>query len=1252
MTTVRTLLRHTPRRAGLTLAALALAAASASAFPILTNVVETGGDNEPTDTITAKWTGVTWLTTIANEPVPSTPVGTPFTVPPFGEDVPAYVDRAHEWNGATTTLPIPGYLLGGEYIMVGNDNRDNNPFQLDLYVSEPCVVFMLVDWRNGDVAQGGSTANTDPPFLGAPLDQWAAMTWLGAGGFQPLMTGYNRHGRVDWPDQVGVDEVGTRGIGPGVEIQQYSAIYYKLVNPAPSGTPAISLYEPAAAGQNMYGVVVTPLSPAVPGNLQAASMNGRVILTWNASAGATNYIVRRSGTSGGPYSDLASSPTPGFTDSSVVNGQTYYYVVAAQGLFGTSGNSAQAIGTPKLAPESFTATGGTNQITLSWTAMAGADTYTVKRADVSGGPYTPIASGIAATSYTDAGLTAGRRYYYTVSAALTGGGESANADEASALTAPSVPGNVVASLFAASVIRVGWANADPTTPSVQIERSTDGVNFTLLAANTTGSPYYHTSLPALTTNYYRLRATNTGGFSPYSAVVSAGTPSWGFNVNFANNTNGNTATLAPTPVGYVQDIGYMYGDQGVGRNYGWDADNTPNSRYRQAANSPDLRYDTFNHLQKQSPSRVWEIDLANGLYIAHIVAGDASAVDSVFQFDVEGMITTTYTPAANAWWGEFNATFKVSDGRLTINSGPLARNNKICFVDIYPTTPMTNTLTYQPVSQTVTQNTSVTFSVGVGGGPEPVGYQWYGPGGMIWGANDPTYTIFPVQLADAGNYYVVVTNAGASVRSTNALLTVIPDTWAPTALSAGSVDGGSIGICFSEPLDLTAAYNAANFLVNNQAGLVWYTQLREGDRTVQLFLSTPITADFTVKILNMKDLAGNEMPETTLNGIYMGLTPADIGGPAFGGESFTCDGVNLTIIGGGTDIWDANDQFHYAYKTATGDFDARARLASLTQANVWTKGGLMARENAFGDSRNVMICATPLPLNNLYQTQWRDVAAAASGNAGTANGVSYPDAWMRLLRQGNTFTTLIKTNGLDWVTTHAYTPSAAYPAEVLLGLAVTAHDNSRTATGQFSAFTVTAPKNDVSLSKTAGTATVVPGGAITYTITARNQGALAPAVVVTDPLPAGVTYVSSAASVGSAVHSAGTVTWTVGDLTSGASATLAITVTANTAGSKVNTATAASGGTDEDLANNSASATVQVVAPPTLTGPTYSDGKFQFSLATLNGVTYRVEYTDSLTAVDWTTLATIVGDGTVKVITDLTPAPDHRFYRTVIVTSP
>ena len=44
----------------------ALVSQRLEAFPVITNVVETGGENQSGDTVTAKWTGVTWTENLVN----------------------------------------------------------------------------------------------------------------------------------------------------------------------------------------------------------------------------------------------------------------------------------------------------------------------------------------------------------------------------------------------------------------------------------------------------------------------------------------------------------------------------------------------------------------------------------------------------------------------------------------------------------------------------------------------------------------------------------------------------------------------------------------------------------------------------------------------------------------------------------------------------------------------------------------------------------------------------------------------------------------------------------------------------------------------------------------------------------------------------------------------------------------------------------------------------------------------------------
>lgn len=69
---------------------------------------------------------------------------------------------------------------------------------------------------------------------------------------------------------------------------------------------------------------------------------------------------------------------------------------------------------PTDAP-TVTATPGDTTVALSWTAVTGADSYTVTRDG------TVVASGVTALSYTDTGLTDGTSYSYTVAGVNTGG---------------------------------------------------------------------------------------------------------------------------------------------------------------------------------------------------------------------------------------------------------------------------------------------------------------------------------------------------------------------------------------------------------------------------------------------------------------------------------------------------------------------------------------------------------------------------------------------------------------------------------------------------------------------------------------------------------------------------------------------------------------------------------------------------------------------------------------------------------------
>ena len=184
------------------------------------------------------------------------------------------------------------------------------------------------------------------------------------------------------------------------------------------------------------GGVTVPLAPT---GLAATAGNAQVSLTWNVSSGATSYYVKRSTTSGGPYTQVGAPTATNYTDTGLTNGTPYFYVVSAVNSAGESANSSEVSATPNAppaAPTGLTASAGNAQVSLTWNASTRATSYHVKRSTTTGGPYTQVGAPTA-TDYTDTGLTNGTPYFYVVSA-VNSGGESANSTEASATPVASV----------------------------------------------------------------------------------------------------------------------------------------------------------------------------------------------------------------------------------------------------------------------------------------------------------------------------------------------------------------------------------------------------------------------------------------------------------------------------------------------------------------------------------------------------------------------------------------------------------------------------------------------------------------------------------------------------------------------------------------------------------------------------------------------------------------------------------------------
>ena len=177
---------------------------------------------------------------------------------------------------------------------------------------------------------------------------------------------------------------------------------------------------------------------------------------------------------------------------------------------------------------------------------------------------------------------------------------------------------------------------------------------------------------------------------------------------------------------------------------------------------------------------------------------------------------------------------------------------------------------------------------------------------------------------------------------------------------------------------------------------------------------------------------------------------ADVGTVGFTGDA-TYSGTTETFImsGSGDDIWNNADAFHFAYQPLNGDGEIIARVQSLTPTDPFSKAGVMIRESLSAGAKNVMVTLTA---SNGAQIQHR---AATDGISVYTDGpnVSAP-YYLKLRRQGHVLTGYVAASNGAWQQIGSVT--LAMNQNVLIGMALSAHNNAQTATALFDNVSVTA----------------------------------------------------------------------------------------------------------------------------------------------------------------------------------------------------
>jgi hypothetical protein len=107
--------------------------------------------------------------------------------------------------------------------------------------------------------------------------------------------------------------------------------------------------------------------PPAPTGLSATAGDSQVVLSWTASSGATNYIVKRAIASGGTYTTITNVTATSYTNTALANGTLYYFVVSATNPPGESPNSAEVSARPtSFARPQIALAATANQFQVSW----------------------------------------------------------------------------------------------------------------------------------------------------------------------------------------------------------------------------------------------------------------------------------------------------------------------------------------------------------------------------------------------------------------------------------------------------------------------------------------------------------------------------------------------------------------------------------------------------------------------------------------------------------------------------------------------------------------------------------------------------------------------------------------------------------------------------------------------------------------------------------------------------------------------
>jgi len=639
--------------------------------------------------------------------------------------------------------------------------------------------------------------------------------------------------------------------------------------------------------------------------------------------------------------------------------------------------------------------------------------------------------------------------------------------------APTAPSNFRTTHVGAGSVGLAWDAATDNSGRVGYELQRGGVG---IGGTLSGLTYTDTGVQQSTTYNYQVRATdiagNTSAWVPLSATTVADVAgAGGVRGEIYDNLSGvlvyenfvQTPDWGSTPDRYVYLNGLSFGEwTGFGNTYGENfafkvtgiltppvtgnyyffvrSDDGSEFHLNTSGTTPPNPLETFADATESGCCGAFEEPGAGGNtqvgYENTFPTSEPIALTAGTQYGFLWMVKE----GGGGDWGQVAWRLQGDDtpaGQLGPIPGLYLSGSRIDPIGTTISISGPNDVTAVE-GETVNIRADVTYQSPYPGSPW---YQWQKNGVDIVGENSATLTVAATAAENGSKYSVKVGAFGLVETSQQMTLTVIADTFGPvpTAGAILSSNGTTVdvGVGWDEPVSDATASVQANYTISagTISSFAYYPQSKSA-----LLKVTGLApgASGVVTVKNVADAKGNvtatadasfTVSETLSWGVVGG---AELG--LAGNYVVPVEEDGFDVFSNGMTEWATYDETTFVYEEITGDFDKKVQVVYQDQSSQWARAGLIARAvTNFGVDRDTQgageagqyqkVHANPTgPTltgpgtngNNTYETNRRLTPGGATDAPGSASPVTYPDAWVRLQREGDTFRMYWGNNGTTW----------------------------------------------------------------------------------------------------------------------------------------------------------------------------------------------------------------------------------------------